>query len=360
MTRNTTLLLRAASHGFSRMRLIIFVFLGYLLAGCQFDYLLKSGYNQAKLLANREDIEKVLDNPKVDDETKRKLRLAVSAKQFAESRLGLKQTKNYTSFVQLETPYVSYVVSAAPRYRLEAHLWKYPLVGKLPYKGFFTENEARQEAQTLEAEELDTHVRGVSAFSTLGYFKDPILSSMLRYRDHDLVNTIIHETVHATLYIKSSADFNERLAVFLGNKGTELFYREKEGESSKTLSLIANENSDDELFSKFFTAEFEALKKWFETTANLDAKSKKVRISELQKKFETTIKSRLKGDQYQSFAIKDLNNAELIVYSMYISDLADFECLFQKLEKKFDAMLSELKKLESSDKPESELKKMCG
>ena len=201
----------------------ILLFLGT--TGCQFTYLVKSGYEQAKILARRVPLEEALNDASTSEDVKSKLRLAREAREFAERHLGLTKTNNYTSFVTLDRPDVSYVISAAPEYKLEAYLWSYPIVGSLPYKGFFEEAEAKEEATKMHSDGFDTHVRGVSAYSTLGYFNDPILSSMVRYKDEDLVNLIIHESVHATLYVKSSADFNERMAVFLGNKGTEAFYR---------------------------------------------------------------------------------------------------------------------------------------
>jgi len=197
------------------------------LASCQITYYLKSAYHQAKLLKSRVDIEEAIKSSTLSQENKQKLLLATEARVFAENSLKLKKTKNYTSFVQLDRPYVSYILRAAPIYELKHYLWSFPIVGDLPYKGYFSEEEAKSAAKDFSHKEYDTYVRGVTAYSTLGYFNDPILSSMLRYQNHDLVNTIIHETVHATIYIKNNADFNERLATFIGNKGAELFYLKK-------------------------------------------------------------------------------------------------------------------------------------
>jgi predicted aminopeptidase len=194
------------------------------LSGCQIGYLVTSASSQVELLMSRRPIEEVLNDPTISEDDKRKLKLAVEAKEYSQSQLGLKKNKNYSSYVKLNRPFVSYVVSASPKNELKHYLWKYPMVGELPYKGFPKKESADREAEKLKKDGLDVHVRGVSAYSTLGWFNDPVLSSMLRYKDHDLVNTIIHENVHATLYIKSEADFNERLAAFVGNIGTQYFY----------------------------------------------------------------------------------------------------------------------------------------
>lgn len=225
---------------------------------------MKSAYGQADLLRRRVPIESAFDDPAISDEHKRKLRLAVEARVFAETQLGLKPTQNYTSFVQLDRPFVTWVVSAAEKNELKTYNWRYPLVGSLPYKGFFDPESAKSEAEKIKAQGLDVYVRGVTAYSTLGWFRDPILSSMLSYKDFDLVNTIIHETVHATIYIQSEADFNERLAVFFGNKGTEAFYRKKEGEDGSTLRLMLDDTADEKLFVDFISKEMTELSKWYE------------------------------------------------------------------------------------------------
>ena len=165
--------------------------------------------------------------------------------------------------MQLDGPYVTYVVSAAPKDELVAYKWWFPIVGSLPYKGFPEPTGAHAEADELNKKGLDAYIRGVSAYSTLGWFSDPILSSMLEYKDYDLVDTIIHETVHATIYIKSEADFNERLAVFIGHKGTEAFYRQREGQDSKTLKAMADDTYDERLFSEFIFGEMHDLEAWY-------------------------------------------------------------------------------------------------
>lgn len=231
----------------------------FLLSSCQINYIVKSAYNQFSMMNSQVSLEEAQKDPRLTEDQKRKIQLAQKAREFAETELSLKPTKNYTKFVLLDRPYVTYVVSAAPKWKLEAYKWHYPIVGSMPYKGFFNEEDAKKEQESLKEENLDTYMRGVSAYSTLGWFKDPLLSSMLQYKDYDLVNTIIHETVHATLYIKHEADFNERMAVFLGNKGAEMFYLKQEGPNSPTLATVKNENADDKLFSSWLSVKLKQL-----------------------------------------------------------------------------------------------------
>ncbi len=321
-------------------------------------YLMKSGYGQMKLMASRVSIEDTLRDPGLSEEKKKKLLLSQEAREFAESVLHLKSTKNYTSYVELNRPYVTYVVSAAPKWELKHYLWAYPFMGKMPYKGYFSEEEAHAEEQGLQREDLDTYMRGVSAYSTLGWFNDPLLSSMLRYEDYDLVNTIIHETVHTTLYIKHAADFNERLATFLGNKGAELFYLKKEGAESPTLHKIKLENEDHQLFSQFISKELTALEIWYNTLPQSERNEdrRRARIRDIQTTFTTEIAPRLKTDSYKKFSEVPLNNARLLVYKTYMQDLSDFERLYEKVGRDYQAFIEKCRSLEKAKDPAKGLK----
>lgn len=329
-----------------------------LLTSCQVNYILKSAYNQFSMMSRRISLEKALKDPQLSHEQKRKIQLAQKAREFAEKELGLKPTKNYTQFVLLDRPYVTYVVSAAPKWKLEAYKWRYPIVGSMPYKGFFNEEDAKKEELDLQKENLDTYMRGVSAYSTLGWFKDPLLSSMLRYQDYDLVNTIIHETVHATLYIKHEADFNERLAVFMGNRGAEMFYLKEEGPESPTLQKVQKENADDKLFSEWISGKLKSLAAWYE---NLPAEQqneerRQQQFIQLQEDFKKELLPRLMTDSFKKFQDLKINNARLLVYRTYMQDLSDFESLYEKTGRDFNKFLEECKSLEKEKDPTKALK----
>ena len=334
--------------------------LALLNSGCQMGYLMKSGYGQMKLLSSRVPLTDALQDSALDENKKKKLRLAEEARIFAEQELHLATSKNYTSYVELGRPYVTYVVSAAPKWELKHYQWSYPFMGKMPYKGYFNEADAMEEEKSLQKEDLDTYMRGVSAYSTLGWFNDPILSSMLRYDDYDLVNTIIHETVHATLYIKHAAEFNERLATFLGNKGAELFYLKKEGPESPTLQKIRLENDDNKLFSTFISEELKSLEQWYKNLpANERAEEKRSeRIREIQKKFTAEIVPQLKTDNYKKFSDAKLNNARLLVYKTYMQDLSDFEKLYEVAGRSYSKFIENCRSLEKAKDPAAALKEM--
>ncbi|HMN69308.1 MAG TPA: aminopeptidase [Bdellovibrionales bacterium] len=333
------------------------VAIAFTCSGCQISYYLHSAYNQSKLVQSREPIDKALRSPKLNDEQKRKLRLVQEVKHFAEEKLRLLPSRNYTSFVQLDEPYVTYVVQAAHIYELKPYLWRFPFVGQVPYKGYFRRKLADEEAARFDRDKYDTYVRGVTAYSTLGWFQDSVLSSMLRYEDHDLVELIIHETTHTTLFVKGGVDFNERLATFLGREGMKLFYLEKEGQDSPNLKRAEDETHDQNIFSAFITEEFKELEKWYESRrGQVTPEAKAARLKELQNEFMTDVRPKLKTGNYDEFGKRQLNNAYLLAYRNYEDSLEDFVKLHKRLGGSFQKTLEWLKTLKDSEKPDQVLK----
>ena len=325
--------------------------------GCQLSYYIHCAYHQSKLFGARMPIEKALNSNTLTEEEKRKLKLAVEAKRFAEDKLGLTKSGNYTTFVKLDRSHVSYIVQAAFPWEMKAYQWHFPFVGKVPYKGYFRRELAEEEALELKQKQFDTYVRGVSAYSTLGWFNDSVLSSMLRYEDHDLVELIIHETVHATLFIKSAAEFNERMATFLGKVGRTMFYLERAGQAAPELKAAEADTYDAKLFSDFFTKEIESLKSWYvENKLTVNDDTKAARLKEIQGRFDKDVRPKLKSENYAEFSKRPLNNAILMAYKTYEYALDDFERLHQRLGNDFAKTLAYLKTLEKEKKPDDKLK----
>lgn len=319
-------------------------------------YLAKSGISQMKILTSREQIDTVLKDKELSTKTRDKLLLVRKVRDFCFNDLKLKKTKNYSSYVQLDDRYVSYLLRVAPKYELKSYHWSFPIVGTFPYLGFFDKQDALDEQEKFKNDNYDTYVRGVTAFSSLGWFNDPILSSMMNYENHDLVNLIIHETIHSTLFIKNHASFNERLATFLANVGTEMYYKKYEGSDSKTIQLVRQEQTDDQLFSKFISDELSHLKKWYKETSNITDELKSNRLKLITDNFDTILKPKLKTKKYNYFSKKELNNANLLPYQTYLSDLSDFETVHKKLGNSFTNTINYLKTLEKEKDPIQALK----
>jgi len=187
-------------------------------AGCfKTRYLAQAARGQLALRCASEPLDEVIADPKTPERVKTLLREVPAIKSFGEAR-GLKATKNYRAYADLDRSATAWAVTACEPLRFEEKLWLFPIVGSVPYLGFFHEKTARDYAKTLEHEGLDVDVRGVATYSTLGWFKDPITSPMLSEGPEalgDLVDVVLHESVHATIYLDDQTPFNESLASFV-------------------------------------------------------------------------------------------------------------------------------------------------
>jgi predicted aminopeptidase len=236
-------------------RLPVLLFLPALLSGC---YLLRQAGGQLHILLNRQGIDDLLGDPSVPEAQKEKLRLVREVKAFGEREMGLTRSSNYESFYDTQGTPITFIVSASAKDRFEPCTWWFPIVGTVPYKGFFSRDDAVVEARELEEEGYDVSLGAAAAYSTLGYFPDPVLSTMLDYPDEELVALILHELTHGTIYLPGGTDFNEGLASFVGWQGALEFARGRHGISSeayeRTVRAFAEEEQRDaragELFRK--------------------------------------------------------------------------------------------------------------
>ncbi len=323
---------------------------------CQIGYIINSAHQQFSMMKTRVDIKTELKKKDLSNDTRKKLNLALVVREFSFEKLKLKKTDNYNTYINLNRPYVTWVVHGAYKWEMKTYEWSYPFLGNLPYKGFFTEAEAIVESEKLEDLGYDSFVRGVSAYSTLGYFTDSVLSSMLNYKEHDLVNTLIHELAHTTLYVKNNADFNERLAVFIGNKGTELFYKHLEGENSKTLDLIKKGNADDVIFSKFISKKLTDLESWYKTNSSRSDSERKAQFEKIKRDFNQIEFKKMQTKNYNKTFDKKMNNAYLGLFKTYLSDMDDFENVYQKYGSDLLLFIEKMKQLEKSKDPMRDLK----
>jgi predicted aminopeptidase len=206
---------------------------------------------QIHVLYEAVDIEEVLNSKDYPDSLKVKLRQIKEIKTFAIEGLGLKKSDNYTTIFDQKGKEILWNVSACPPFELKAHEWEFPIAGKFPYKGFFNLEKALKEEQIWKDLGMDTRVRSVSGWSTLGWFNDPILSNMLFKSEGDLANTIIHELTHQTIFIKSEVEINENLATFVGDFGTQEYLKYKYGTTDSVVYSYRSEIQQEQNFSNY-------------------------------------------------------------------------------------------------------------
>lgn len=200
-----------------------------LSGGC---YIVRQAVGQAGILLSQRDIRGMLADPDVPHATKEKLRLVRDIKEFGERVMGLTPSPNYESYYDTEGRPITWIVSACPRDSFRPYTWWFPIVGDVPYKGFFKREDAIDEARGLAAEGYDVAVGPAAAYSTLGYFADPVLSTMLGQPEEDLSSLLLHELTHGTVYVPGATDFNEGLASFVGWQGALEFARWRRGSDS--------------------------------------------------------------------------------------------------------------------------------
>jgi predicted aminopeptidase len=187
-------------------------------------YLARAAWEEAKVLARRTPIEEIVAAGTLAPNETAKLSLVLAARDFARDGLGLPAEEAFTQFSRIDSDTLVLVLSAARRDTLALHRWWFPIVGRLPYKGFFDFAAAREEARRFEARGFDVDLRPAAAFSTLGWFNDPLLSTTLRQDSLSLVNTVLHELTHNRVFVKGQAEFNESFASFVGSRGSREFF----------------------------------------------------------------------------------------------------------------------------------------
>ena len=208
------------------------------------SYGIQQGYGQATIIWNARPVEDFITDPTFPDSLKARLKLIDEVRQYAIDSLGMKDTKNYKTLYDQKGEELMWVVLASEEFQLKHKEWKFPIIGAVPYKGFFNKKKAITLREELESEGYDVIIRNPGGWSTLGWFTDPILSKMLNRSEGDLANLIIHEMSHATIFVKDSIDFNENLATFIGDRGAEKFMIHKYGSHAKEYRNYIEEDED--------------------------------------------------------------------------------------------------------------------
>ncbi|MFN6945267.1 MAG: aminopeptidase [Cytophagaceae bacterium] len=312
-------------------------------------YGISQGYGQVSILMKARPIEEFLDDPNYPDSLKANIRLVQEIREFAFDSLGLNRNDNYTTLFDQGGKPILWIVTGSDPYNLKAREWSFPFLGSFSYKGFFDFKKAEKEEGKLKAEGLDTSIGEVEGWSTLGWFKDPILSNMLHRRPGSLANLIIHELTHGTLYIKNDVDYNENLASFVGDKGALIFLRQKYGEDSPEYRQYEEGKIMLEEYTKKVLINGDRLDSLYNTFSNEmplkdKGKLKKVVLKEIQLDLQNFF------DQYKNVnprfyhRIENLNNTYFLDYRRYREKQDVFEEEFrEKFNSDFKAYMLYLK-----------------
>jgi predicted aminopeptidase len=298
------------------------------LSGCDFGYIARGAYEEARLLWNRKPISGEISDPTVTPEVRQKLETVLAVREFARDHLGLKAGGAYTTVAEVDRGAVVYVVMAAPRDSLEPYEWWFPIVGYVPYRGYFSEEKAHAKADAMEAQGYDTLVRPAVAFSSLGFFNDPLLSNLLKLDRVELAGVITHELFHRTYFLPGNVIFDESAATWVGSRGAIEFFKASEGESSPDTAAARGVYESDLKFAAFLLqAEAKLLRIYGSGMQHDEMMKRRETAFEEIKHDYAKLKPNLSGLERFDLDKEPLNNAVLLNYLIYFHDLDNFAAL---------------------------------
>jgi predicted aminopeptidase len=283
-------------------------------------------------------------------------------RRFAMEGLGLRESKNYTRYVELDRDYLAAVVSAADKTSFTRHEWWFPVVGRVPYKGFFNPRDARKERAKLERRDLDVWVRGVDAFSTLGWFRDPLYSYMKKYPVYELADLIIHELLHATVYLKGESQFNEELAEFVGGEGARLYMESRFGTDSAEYRRMLDAKTDGAAYAAFIRGLIAELDALYRSGAAREEKlrQKEEIIRAAQRRFAAEYDALFQGENYRGFEKLPVNNAYLELYRLYYAEDDYLAGFYRRSGGDLPRFIAAARTLRGKDAPRQELERALG
>jgi predicted aminopeptidase len=329
------------------------------LSGCgDVSYLARLGWHQGAIAYHSVPVQDLLADEHVAFQIKYKVRFVQEIKRYGEEHLGLRRTSSYSNFFETKGPLL-YVITACERDKLQLRTWSFPLVGQVSYRGYFTRDDALEEKNRLENAGYDTYLQQAAAYSTLGWLKDPIFSTMTQWSDAALANLILHEMTHATLYFRGETDFNEQVATFVGNRGSVGFLAEWFGPQSKEVEEALDYQKDDFVFSRWIEQACDRLSAFYGKDISTEEKlrGREEIFRSLQVEFRE-VSTRLATHTYKNLEKVGLNNAVLLAHQRYVQRLDRFDHLYESLGKNLGKLIEVLKEVQrSGENPNSFLEK---
>ncbi|MBF0285012.1 MAG: aminopeptidase [Magnetococcales bacterium] len=313
-----------------------------LLSGCSsLGYYGQAALGQWEVWSKQQAVESLLQDPTLDPLLKQRLILAQAMLRFAEGAMGRTPKGKYGSYADLGRPYVVRVVYAAPEFSLSPVTWCFPVAGCLVYRGYFRPEAADAFAEGLRAQGLDVYVGGVPAYSTLGWFDDPLLNTFLHWPEERLVGLIFHELAHGRLYIADDAAFNESFAEVVAGIGARRWLTRRDpGEKLDALARFEAHKRLHRRFTRFVQGLMEDLSRLYREELPLEERraARLRRLSEAPEAWRRLAGASAAGDSPESAEIhryarwlgEGLNNAKLLSVSTYARWVPAFEALYRE------------------------------
>jgi predicted aminopeptidase len=337
------------------LKSLMMLFLIMPLAGC---YYLQAASGQWEVIRKREPIEEVIQDEDTSPELAARLSLLIDARDFSVEDLGLPDNNSYRTYAELERDYVVWNVFAAPEFSLQPKEWCFPVAGCVSYRGYFAFEDAQKESRRLADDGYDVAVGGVAAYSTLGNFSDPILSTMMHWDDIDLVALLFHELAHQVVYVKGDTAYNESFATAVEEIGVQRWL-ESRGEQKKMSDYMAGRDRQQTLLS-LITAARADLQDIFDAEINDDERraKKQQRLALLSD--EIALQRQANGNGGSGWFSGELNNARLISTTLYEGWLPSFRALYSRCEQRLQCLYKEAERLADLDVSEREAELSAG
>lgn len=331
-------------------RLIIRIAVILVLAtgGCslpqQVDYLLPLGVGEARVLVRAVPIAEAIDDPKLDPETREKLLWVRDVIAFARDELGLVVGESYSHYYDTEGGPAMYNVSASAKDSLTPLTWTFPIVGTMEYLPYFFLNLAKEHEQRLKEQGYDTYVSEAIAYSSVGWFNDPLYSSMFELDWGPLAETVIHELTHNTIYKKGDPAFNESLATFVGQCGATSLIERVYGANSAIRQQFVDETADQDQIDQFVNDLHDDLQAFYardDLTSEEKIAGRSAVYEAARQRFREEVSPTLNDpDRYERLGRLAVNNAWVLMYRRYHKDLDVFEQVYQAQEQDLSAALT--------------------
>lgn len=332
----------------SRLHLLLLVLSTGLSACSTLGYYAQSVSGQFQLMGKEQPLKKVIADDNTGTALRSRLVFIRTVLAFAHTRLGLPDNGSYRDYADLGRPYVTWNVFAARELSLQARQWCYVFIGCLNYRGYFTEAAATAYAGKLRRQGWDVFVGGVSAYSTLGWFRDPVLNTMLNREDWEIARLLFHELAHQKIYFKDGAEVNEAVAETVARIGLSLWLQtQPPAEGDRVSKLLAHEDAVTDLLlecrqklGRLYGSRLPAGEK----------RSKKKQIFNALQRDYQRLKSRWDGDdRFDSWMRRDLNNGKLVAVSTYHKLVPALMALYQAHGRDLDGFYNYLDGLKNSD-----------
>lgn len=326
------------------------LFMLFSLTGCGMGYYTHLAFGQLKLILGSVPVEEAVKEGSLSQEEKERLLLVARIKEFGEKQLGLKSTGSYETVYLKSRRNPLYTISASPKDRLSRVTWHFPIVGDMPYLGFFDRESAERKKTELLKQDLDVIVSKADAYSTLGWFKDPVTLNLLEEDSVELAETILHEMTHTTIYLKGQGDFNEGFAMLVGMVGAARFFEQSCGPTHPYTVAGLQAIEDERSFSILLDFVMKRLEGLYDSSLSYQEKlsRRETTFSRAVEEFKGLRRS-VHTERYSRFGPSGVNNAYLMSLALYHRRFPLFEAFLLSREGSMKKTLTALQSMAAAE-----------